>query len=111
MLPKRFGESILFLHRKEDTLFIALSHPGMLMELNYNLTLIKELLKKASEVYPQLSGISNIKGYVKYQKSLEPTVSTEPRYHERSQGSFENGAQNEKIDKAIEAIRKVILGG
>jgi len=111
MLPKRFGDSIIFIHQKGDTLFMALEHPGMLMELNYNLKLIKELLNIASTKYPELATIKNIKGYVKNKILDENTKNSEPRYFERSSGEFETEVENKNIEGMIKAIKEVIKSG
>ncbi|CAA6824875.1 MAG: Unknown protein, partial [uncultured Sulfurovum sp.] len=44
LLSPKFQKAIAFVFIRDDTLFIALSHPGFKMELNYNKDLLKNLL-------------------------------------------------------------------
>jgi hypothetical protein len=44
LLPERFRRAFAFVYIRNETLFVALSHPGYKMELNYNKELLKSLL-------------------------------------------------------------------
>ena len=110
MLPQRLSSSILFLYTKNGTLFLALKHPAMLMEFNYNLTLIKELLKKGSEYYPTLAEIKDVKGFVSYKaKDEDDGISHSiPFYIERSSGDFASHIEDKKIETLINSIKNII---
>ncbi|HIC78052.1 MAG TPA: hypothetical protein EYP02_02605, partial [Sulfurovum sp.] len=41
LLNPRFKKAIAFVYIRDETLFVALSHPGFKMELNYNKDLLK----------------------------------------------------------------------
>jgi len=93
LLPQRFQKAIAFIYIKNDTLFIALSHPGYKMELNYNKELFKELLatlgKHASECKEYTADtvvLFNAKYHGKQESNSAETV---PYYSELSHGEFE----------------------
>ena len=57
LLPQHLQKAIAFVYIKNETLFIALKHPGFKMELNYN----KDLLKSEFEMNLHLMIEENIK--------------------------------------------------
>lgn len=107
MLPPRFRGAVLFMYVKNGTLFFALNHPGLLMEFNYNLGLIKDLLKKFD--FSLLGEIRDVKCFVshKAQKKEEP-VDESYTYEEHSKGAFKNALKDEKLHEKLEEIRNVI---
>ncbi len=113
LLPKHLQESILFMYRKNRTLFFVLNHPGIKMEFNYKVTLINSLLNKIKHLDKKCADldIENIKSFVSnkiYIKDLPANLQTAPLYKERANGEFKNLAQNEEIRKILEEIRKEI---
>jgi len=113
LLPKHLRDSILFMYRKNRTLFFVLNHPGIKMEFNYKVTLINSLLNKIKEVDKKCSDleIENIKSFVSnriHQNDSPSKKQTLPLYKERAKGEFKNLAKNEDIRKILEEIRKTI---
>ena len=47
LLGAKWQKAVAFIYIKNDTLFIAVTHPGFKMELNYNKDLLISLLKTA----------------------------------------------------------------
>jgi len=111
LLPKHLSSAILFMYQKNDTLFFVLNHPGIKMEFNYKVTLIKSLLNKVKELDKKCAKlkIKEIKSFVSNKTKLSPPPSLSiPVYHERAKGDFENLAKDEEIKKIIEKIREEI---
>ncbi len=99
------------MYQKNDTLFFVLNHPGIKMEFNYKVTLIKSLLNKVKELDKKCAKleIKEIKSFVSNKTKLSPPPSLSiPVYHERAKGDFENLAKDEEIKKIIEKIREEI---
>jgi len=101
LLPPRFQKAIAFIYIKNDTLFLALSHPGYKMELNYNKELFKALLATlgthASECKEYTASsivIFNAKAHNTEEKTEPETV---PYYSELSTGEFEITAEDEAL--------------
>ena len=112
MLPARFRQGIAFVTVKNRRLMVALSHPGLKMELNYNRELLKGILSKltahreecrfmeADEVVVFLSRYHRPKDTAR-----EPTV---PRYTELAEGNFTAETENGELRETLERIRKAI---
>ena len=101
LLPPRFQKAIAFIYIKNDTLFIALSHPGYKMELNYNKELFKELLATlrmhAAECKTHTADkvvFFNAKYHNSEEKKKSDTV---PYYSELSSGDFTIDLDNEAL--------------
>ncbi len=112
-LNPRFKKAIAFVYVKEETLFVALSHPGFKMEMNYQkeiLISILDILAKQEEKCQRLKAkkvvffnskhISIIK-----EKKIESTV---PHYKEMAQGEFSIKSEDKELIKAFEAVRDSI---
>ena len=101
LLPPRFQKAIAFIYIKNNTLFIALSHPGYKMELNYNKELFKELLATlgvhASECKEYTANevvLFNAKYHGVQEKKKSDTV---PYYSELSSGEFDINLEDEAL--------------
>ena len=113
LLSPRFQKAIAFVYVRHDTLFIALSHPGFKMELNYNKDLLRDLLSvlrkedercrylKASKVVLFNSKHNSI---IKKKKVYDAV----PHYNEMALGNFTVQSEDQEIQEAFEAIRKSI---
>jgi len=105
LLPPRFQTAIAFIYIQNRTLFVALSHPGYKMELNYNKELFKTLLATAGTHVPECQGQSAEKVVFFNSKYHMPRITqcsdTVPYYGELSLGNFkiteENDALKEKF--------------
>ena len=112
MLPPRFREAIAFVTVKNRRLMVALSHPGLKMELNYNQELLKSLLStllahreecrfmEADEIVIFLSRY--------HQPRKDSEHSTDPRYTELAEGTFPIDTRHEELRESLERIRAAI---
>ena len=113
LLNPRFQKAIAFVYVKEETLFVALSHPGFKMEMNYNKELLLSLLdilSKQDEKCQRLKAKKVILFNSKHisiikEKKIESTV---PYYQEMALGEFSIESEDEEIIKAFEAVRDAI---
>jgi len=113
LLSPRFQKAIAFVYVRQNTLFIALSHPGFKMELNYNKDLLKNLLTMLTKQDKKCQYLtvdkvilfnSNIKTITK-QGEIEDTV---PYYKEMALGEFEIESEDIEIIEAFNRIRDSI---
>ncbi len=111
LLPPTMAKSVAFFYVKNETLFFVLNHPGMKMEFNYKLNLIKTLLNKIKDIESDCEEmkIRHIKTFVtnRLPETSAPAPST-PGYEERAKGVFENYATDEELRALFEDIKKVI---
>lgn len=113
LLPLKFQQAIAFVYLDKATLFVALSHPGYKMELNYNRDLLKSVLTMLAEhdkTCQQMSAdnvvIFNSKYYAPAQ---EEALSTDPKYYEHAQADFFIRSGDQEIIDKFESIKKRIL--
>lgn len=113
-LPPRFKQAIAFIYIKDNTLFLALSHPGYKMELNYNKNLFKSLLVTVQKYAPECAKYQADKVVVFNSKFHMPKdndrADTVPYYNELSSGEFsmefDDDKIREKFEKSIELIKR-----
>ncbi len=112
MLPAHLQAAIMFIYKKNNTLFFVLNHPGMKMEFHYKHTLIKTLLNKLQELDSncQELDIKEVKSFVSNKiPPAKPTEKKEPRYFvEKSKGAFDNHAKDPKLQALFEEIRGLL---
>jgi len=92
LLPPRFQQAVAFVYIKNRTLFIALSHPGYKMELNYNKELFKELLATLRQHLPECDALVaeevvlfNARHHTDKAHTVQESI---PYYSELSSGTF-----------------------
>jgi len=112
LLQPKFQKAIAFVYVKNATLFVALSHPGFKMELNYNKAMLKtlyEMLKKNDPRCKKLQAVmevvifnSNKISIVKKQEVIEDTV---PHYHEGAKGEFTFESEDSELMQKFETIK------
>jgi len=113
LLQPKFQKAIAFVYIKNSTLFVALSHPGYKMELNYNRDLLKSILnmicdndKECEHLRVESVVVFNSKYYInKPQKDDK----TDPKYIEISTADFAIESSDQDIIDKFEAIKKQIL--
>ena len=113
ILNPRFQKAIAFIYVREETLFVALSHPGFKMELNMNKELLLNLLSilaKQDEKCQQLNAKKVVLFNSKHlsiikEKGIESTV---PHYQEMALGDFTIESEDDELLKAFEAVKKSI---
>jgi len=113
LLKPSFQKAIAFVYIKEETLFVALSHPGFKMEINYHkelLLTIVDILSKQDEKCQQLKAskvlLFNSKQITMIQnKKVYESV---PHYHEMALGEFTVESKDKELLKAFDNIKKSI---
>ena len=113
LLPLKFQQAIAFVYLDKATLFVALSHPGYKMELNYNRDLLKSVLTMLGdydETCRHMSAENIVIFNSKYHlPAQEEPLSTDPRYHESAQADFLIQSDDQAIREKFESIKKRIL--
>jgi hypothetical protein len=112
LLSHKWQKAIAFVYIKDDTLFIAVTHPGFKMELNYNRDLLKSLLIQLNTLDLTCQSMQASKVVIfhsKYHKMPDKKVSylSVPYYHERSSGLFEI-PQDDELANAFKRIQDII---
>jgi len=113
LLNPRYQKAIAFVYIRQNTLFIALSHPGFKMELHYNQDLLKNLLTLLSNQDKRCKRVkaekiilfnSKYKSIIK-QNHNEDTV---PHYSEMALGEFAIKSKDWQIVDAFNRIKASI---
>jgi len=108
-LAPKFQKAIAFVYVREHTLFIALSHPGFKMELNYNKDLFKDILNMLSIADKRCQTLRASKVVLFNSKQLsilkeKEIESTVPYYQEVSSGKFSIESKDSDI---VDAFKKI----
>ncbi len=104
ILPLKLKKGVKFAYIKRQTLYFVLSHPVYKMEFEYNKADIKSLLNKS-----KFEDVNDIAFFVTNKIERKAKVQkAEPLYKERSNGIFQNLANNPKLHEKFENIRSVI---
>lgn len=113
LLSPKFQKAIAFIYVKEETLFVALSHPGFKMELNYNKDLLKSLLSMLAQTDERCENmvaskvvLFNSKNH-KFAKEVS-TYNSIPYYQEMALGAFTIQSSDQALVDAFEKIRHSI---
>jgi hypothetical protein len=96
---------------------MAITHPGMKMELNYNLDLFKSILAMINErdclcSFPKIDKLMTFIPKYNQQISLDnqkESETTVPYYSEKSTANFELNTKDSELQQAYENIKKAIL--
>ena len=112
LLSPKWQKAVAFIYIKDDTLFIAVTHPGFKMELNYNRDLLKSLLTQLSSFDKACEMMRASKVVVFHSKYYampeeKALISTVPHYTERATGAFES-PKNEALKEQFERIKSQI---
>ncbi|MCW8821279.1 MAG: DUF721 domain-containing protein [Sulfurovum sp.] len=112
LLSNKWQKAVAFVYIKDETLFIAVTHPGFKMELNYNRDLLKTLLTQLNrydETCKMMQAEKVVIFHSKYYAMPQEKVSyvSVPHYHERSKGDFETPS-DEELKEKFERIKALI---
>jgi len=112
LLSSKWQKAIAFIYIKDATLFIAVTHPGFKMELNYNRDLLKSLLTQLctlDEGCKEMQADKVVIFHSKYYAMPEEKTrsSTVPYYLERARGDFEL-PQDAELKAKFEHIKTLI---
>ncbi len=113
-LNPTFKKAIAFIYVKDEILYIALSHPGFKMEMNYQKEILLSILailakqdKKCQHIKAKKVILFNSKHIsIIKEKKIESTI---PHYKEMATGEFSVESEDRDIIKAFEAIRDSIV--
>jgi len=112
LLPPTLADAVMFTYVKNETLFFVLNHPGLKMEFNYKINLIKSLLKKIKHLDENCKdiNITSVKAFVTNKIDFNPPKEKNPkfRYKEQASGRFYNFATDEKLKKIFQDIKEEI---
>lgn len=112
LLSNKWQKAVAFVYIKDETLFIAVTHPGFKMELHYNKDLLKSLLiqlGKYDKACEMMQAEKVIIFHSKYYAMPQEKISyvTVPHYHERAKGNFET-PQDKELKEKFERIKAII---
>ncbi len=114
LLNPRFQRAIAFAYIKQDTLFLALSHPGVKWELNSNQDLLKSILTmliNMDEKCKKLKASRIVLFNSKFNSIMKNNTieDTDPHYEERALGRFNIEVKNKKLAKSFKEIKDLII--
>ncbi|HIP28195.1 MAG TPA: hypothetical protein EYG82_03365 [Sulfurovum sp.] len=113
LLGVKYQKAIAFIYIKNDTLFIAVTHPGFKMELNYNKDLLKSVLTQLTK-YDQECSVMQASKVVIFHSKYHPvekekkSISTVPYYHELASEDFDIQCEDAQLIDKFEQIKKSI---
>ncbi|MBN2768537.1 MAG: hypothetical protein JXQ68_05500 [Campylobacterales bacterium] len=110
LLPRHLQKAIAFVYIKNETLFIALKHPGFKMELHYNKDLLKSLLTTMGKYDKEccFENVSKVAAFHSKYHQMPKMYDSTPCYFELAQGEFEVSVANPKIKEHFEKIKEII---
>ncbi len=114
LLSPKWQKAIAFLYIRDNTLFIAIKHPGFKMELNYNRDLLKSLLtqlnrydKSCSELQAQKVVIFTARHHTVIEETPHDPQ-TVPYYHELSSATFPVYTEDRDIKQRFDRLKHSI---
>ena len=113
LLGAKYQKAIAFVYIKNETLFVAVTHPGFKMELNYNRDLLKSVLTQLCSLDNECEMMKADKVVIFHSKyhpvaKVTEDISTVPYYHERASSDFKIETEDEALKEKFEALKKVI---
>ncbi|RUM72242.1 MAG: hypothetical protein DSZ10_05245 [Sulfurovum sp.] len=111
LLSPKWQKAIAFVYIRNQTLFIALAHPGFKMELNYNRDLLKSLLTQLSTLDKECHWMEADKIAIfhsKFRPVQQIDKSTIPFYHEHATESFTVKTEDAEIREKFENLKRAI---
>ena len=113
LLSIKWQKAIAFIYIKNHTLFIAVTHPGFKMELNYNRDLLISLLKQLTSLDEACKIMQADKVAVfhsKYRSIVKEDASTStiPYYNELSSSHFYIKSLDLELQKKFKQIQQTI---
>ena len=113
LLSAKWQKAVAFIYIKNETLFIAVTHPGFKMELNYNRDLLISLLKQLSNLDEKCTMLQADKAVIfhsKYRSIVKEKEeeSTVPYYNELAHADFSTAALDVDLKKKFDTIKENI---
>ncbi|CAA6820320.1 MAG: Unknown protein [uncultured Sulfurovum sp.] len=113
LLGTKYQKAIAFVYIKNETLFIAVAHPGFKMELNYNRDLLKSLLTQL-QTHDQSCQTLKADKVVIFHSKYHPVeketakVDTVPYYEELATTKFTIHSNDDELTKKFDRIKELI---
>ena len=113
LLTPKYQKAIAFIYIKNETLFIAVTHPGFKMELNYNRDLLKSVLTQLVNHDTECE-MMQAKDVVIFHSKYHPIEkeqvdeSTVPYYNELASTDFNIESEDADIITKFEQIKEQI---
>jgi len=114
LLSAKYQKAIAFIYIKDETLFIAVKHPGFKMELNYNRDLLKSVLTQLIK-YDDACQMMKAEKVTVFHSKYHPmeketkTESTVPYYNELASNDFGIESDDAELVAKFEEIKEQIL--
>ncbi|RRS31136.1 MAG: hypothetical protein P794_04630 [Epsilonproteobacteria bacterium (ex Lamellibrachia satsuma)] len=110
LLGSKWQKAIAFVYIKNDTLFIAVTHPGFKMELNYNRDLLKSVLTQLATHHNECEMMKADKVVVFHSKyhpiaENEEDSTTIPYYNELASCEFKIESEDEELVEKFEKTK------
>lgn len=112
-LGTKYQNAIAFVYIKNETLFVATTHPAFKMELNYNRDLLKSILTQL-HTHDTECAFMQAREIIVFHSKYYPAeenkalISTVPHYQERSTSHFEIQTQDQTLKEKFEHIKELI---
>ena len=113
LLGAKYQKAIAFIYIKNDTLFIAVTHPGFKMELNYNRDLLKSVLTQLANHDAECE-MMQAKDVIVFHSKYHPVEkeqideSTVPYYNELASIDFHIESEDADIIAKFQQIKEHI---
>ena len=113
LLTQKYQKAIAFIYIKDDTLFIAVKHPGFKMELNYNRDLLKSVLTQLN-TYDNSCEMMTASKVIIFHSKYHPVekenkeISTVPYYNELASDTFNIQSDDEDLIQKFTKIKETI---
>ena len=113
LLTQKYQKAIAFIYIKDDTLFIAVKHPGFKMELNYNRDLLKSVLTQLN-TYDNNCEMMTASKVVIFHSKYHPVekedkhISTVPYYNELASENFQIKSHDKELVEKFNKIKETI---
>jgi hypothetical protein len=113
LLSPKWQKAVAFVYIKDETLFIAITHPCFKMEFNYNRDLLKSLLTQLNTYDSNCKMMSASKVEIFHSKyypiqTQKEKLSTVPHYDELASSSFTIHTQDKELKAKFEQIKEHI---
>ncbi len=113
LLGTKYQKAIAFIYIKNNTLFIAVTHPGFKMELNYNRDLLKSVLTQLGshdQKCQMMQASEVVIFHSKYHpvKTKEADIDTVPYYNELASAHFPIYTEDKELIAKFEKIKEKI---
>lgn len=113
LLGAKYQKAIAFVYIKNETLFVAVTHPGFKMELNYNKDLLKSVLTQLAD-HDNECKMMKVQNIVVFHSKYHPVATEEnndttvPYYNELASSYFDIQSDDEDIIEKFKQIKEQI---